>query len=146
MKLKFEPATARLPCLVMTEGRYCVKEMASPAIAAQVLSTLSFNCLLYHHCGLGSSNTGPSHLSQEIIPARQYSDIRYAIIHAQGRHDFDKDKLGLWGCSYSGGFSYLIAVDTQINVVVAVAPTVDDWRIFHRFMPPDVMNVTLKTL
>lgn len=140
-----KPQSDRLPCIVMAHGWSCVKEMGLPTIATRLTTALQANCLIYDHRGFGVSKTLAGQPRQEIIPALQCSDIRDAITYAQRRDDVDKDKIGLWGYSYAAGYAmYLAAVDRRIKAVMAVAPMVDGWRNFHRFIPPDVMNAMMQ--
>ena len=137
----YKPANASdkpLPCLVMAHGFSAVKEMDLDTFADYFTSHLSLSCLVYDNRGFGASDTKEGQPRYEIIPSQQISDYSDAITYAQLRSDVDKDKIGVWGSSYSGGHTLHVgAVDRRVKVVLCQAPMVDGWANFHRLIRPD---------
>jgi cephalosporin-C deacetylase-like acetyl esterase len=121
----FTPADAKgiLPCLVMSHGLTCLKEMYLDTLAERLTSTLPMACIVYDHRGFGTSDQKDSEPRGEIIPTYQNSDLQDAITYAQSREDIDAGKIGVWGYSYSGGHSLWVgAIDRRVKAVIAVAP------------------------
>ncbi|KAH0275226.1 alpha/beta-hydrolase, partial [Aureobasidium melanogenum] len=121
----FKPANAerKYPCLIITHGLTCLKEMCLDTLAERLTSVLPIACLVYDHRGYGASDQKDSEPRNEIVPAHQNSDLQDAITYAQSREDIDAAKIGLWGYSYSGGHSLWVAAnDRRVKAVIAVAP------------------------
>ncbi|KAG9556897.1 alpha/beta-hydrolase, partial [Aureobasidium melanogenum] len=121
----FKPANAegKYPCLIITHGLTCLKEMCLDTLAERLTSVLPIACLVYDHRGYGASDQKDSEPRNEIVPAHQNSDLQDAITYAQSREDIDTAKIGLWGYSYSGGHSLWVAAnDRRVKAVIAVAP------------------------
>lgn len=135
---KPEGSQGKLPCLVMAHGFSAVKEMDLNTFAEHFVSQLSLSCLVYDNRGFGSSDTKEGAPRQEILPAQQTSDYSDAITYAQMREDVDKDKIAIWGSSYSGGHVLHVgAVDKRVKAVLCQVPLVDGWANFHRLIRPD---------
>lgn len=131
-------APSPLPCLVMAHGFSALKEMDLNTFADFFTSTLPLTCLVYDNRGFGDSDTKEGQPRQEIIPAQQTSDYSDAITYAQTRPEVSKDKIGVWGSSYSGGHVlWLGAVDRRVKAVLSQVPCVDGWANFHRLIRPD---------
>lgn len=138
---KPDNATSTLPCLVMAHGFSALKEMDLNTFAECFISKLSLSCLVYDNRGFGDSDTKEGQPRQEIIPAQQTSDYSDAITYAQTRSDVDKDKIGIWGSSYSGGHVLWVgAVDRRVKAVLCQVPCVDGWANFHRLIRPDFVG------
>lgn len=135
---KPEGASPPLPCLVMAHGFSAVKEMDLDTFAEYFTSNLAITCLVYDNRGFGKSDTKEGQPRQEIIPAQQTSDYSDAITYAQTRADVVKEKIGIWGSSYSGGHALWVgAVDRRVKAVLCQVPCVDGWANFHRLIRPD---------
>ena len=109
------------PAIVLSHGFGAVKEMSLDRYA-DVFHSAGFACLLYDH-----RNTGSSGGTQrgEIDPWQQVSDMSDAITYAGSRAEVDQDRIGLWGTSYSGGHSLVVAAtDRRVKCVVSVVPTI----------------------
>ncbi|KAF4944631.1 hypothetical protein FSARC_14620 [Fusarium sarcochroum] len=104
---KPDSSEASLPYLIMAHGFSGVKEMGLDAFAESIISQVDIICLVYDNRGFGDSDTRPSQAKHEILPAEQMSDYSDAITYAQSRSDVIKDKIGVWGSSYSGGHALL---------------------------------------
>ncbi|KAH0194714.1 alpha/beta-hydrolase, partial [Aureobasidium melanogenum] len=121
----FMPADAegKHPCLIITHGLTCLKEMCLDTLAERLTSVLPIACLVYDHRGYGASDQKENEPRNEIVPAHQNSDLQDAITYAQSCEDIDAAKIGLWGYSYSGGHSLWVAAnDRRVKAVIAVAP------------------------
>ncbi|KAJ3534802.1 hypothetical protein NM208_g7397 [Fusarium decemcellulare] len=130
-----------LPCLVMAHGFSGVKEMALDTFAEYFISNAAVACLVYDNRGFGDSDTRPGQPRQEILPPEQISDYSDAITYAQSRSDVVKDKIGIWGSSYSGGHVIVVgATDRRVKVVLTQVPLVDGWANYHRANRPDFLE------
>jgi fermentation-respiration switch protein FrsA (DUF1100 family) len=109
------------PAIVLSHGFGAVKEMALDRYA-NVFCVSGFACLVYDHRNTGSSGGVPR---GEIDPWQQISDMRDAITYVGSRVEVDADRIGLWGTSFSGGHSLVVAAtDRRIKCVVSVVPTI----------------------
>lgn len=110
------------PIVVMSHGFSALKEMDLDRYAA-VLRDAGLGCLVYDHRNLGSSDGEPR---GEIDPWQQIADMRYAITFAASLPGADRERVGLWGTSYSGGHSLVVsAIDRRVRCVVFQAGTID---------------------
>jgi cephalosporin-C deacetylase-like acetyl esterase len=143
-----ESAGSRLPCLVMSHGFSAIKEMDLDAFAEHFTRNLKLNCLVFDNRGFGASDAAARQPRHEIIPSIQCSDISDAITYAQSRADVNKDKIGIWGSSYSGGHVLWVgAVDRRVKAVLSQVPCVSGWDNFHRLIRPDfvpALNATFQ--
>ncbi|KAG9669563.1 Esterase/lipase, partial [Aureobasidium melanogenum] len=136
----FKPSDTNgpLPCLVMAHGFSALKEMDLNTFAEHFIAHLPITCLVYDNRGFGDSDTKEGQPRHEIIPAQQTSDYSDAITYAQSREEVNKDKIGIWGSSYSGGHVLWVgAIDRRVKAVLSQAPLVDGWANFHRLIRPD---------
>ncbi len=109
------------PAIVLSHGFGAVKEMALDRYA-EVFCAAGFACLLYDHRNTGSSG---GEVRGEIDPWQQVADMRDAITYLGSRPEVDADRIGLWGTSYSGGHSLVVAAtDRRVRCVVSVVPTI----------------------
>jgi pimeloyl-ACP methyl ester carboxylesterase len=130
-----------LPCLIITHGISCVKEMGLAEVAERFVADLSITCLVYDHRGFGSSDTGPGQPRLEVITWLQSNDMRDAITYAQSREGVDKDKIALWGYSLGAGEAvYVAAMDRRVKAVVALGPGLSGLEIVKRQAPPFAVN------
>ena len=112
---------SRVPCVVMSHGFGAVKEMALDQYA-EIFCAAGLACLLYDHRNTGSSGGTPR---GEIDPWQQIGDMSDAITYACERPEVDEHRIGLWGTSYSGGHSLVVAAtDPRVKCVVSVVPTI----------------------
>lgn len=135
-------ASTKLPCVILTHGLSCVKEMGLEAIAEKFASELPATCLVYDHRGFGASDTASHAPRQEINTWQQANDMRDAITYVQTREEVDKSKIALWGYSLAGaGALYIAAIDRRVKAVVALGPGCSGLEIVNRLTPPHVLNV-----
>jgi hypothetical protein len=119
----YTPETGRGPfsAIVLSHGFGAVKEMALNNYV-DVFCDAGFACLAYDHRNTGSSG-GP--LRGEINPWEQISDMRDAITYVGNREEVNTDQIGLWGTSFAGGHSLVVAAtDRRVKCVVSVVPTI----------------------
>lgn len=131
----------KLPCLIITHGVSCVKEMGLSDLASKFTADLPMTCLVYDHRGFGASDTAPGQPRQEVLTWIQSNDMRDAITYAQTREEVDKNKIGLWGYSLGGGEAlYVAAVDRRVKAVVTLGVGISGLEILKRQAPPFAVN------
>lgn len=112
-------AEAPVPGVVMAHGFSATKAMAL-ADYAQVFCDGGLAVLVYDHRGFGDSDGEPR---QVVNPWAQARDYRDAIGHLARRPEVDRDRIGVWGSSFSGGQVLVLgAIDERIRAVVASVP------------------------
>lgn len=115
------------PAIIVSHGFSALKEHD---LHAQPFADAGYVVLLYDHRNLGSSDGEPR---QEIDPWRQILDMRHAITFMRTRNEVDKERVGLWGTSYSGGHVLVVsALDRRVKCVVTQAFTVDGYVALRR--------------
>ena len=111
------------PALVMGHGFSAVKEMFHLSRYAEKFEAAGFVTLVFDFRFLGASDGNPR---GRILSYEQCEDIRNAITWLTRRPEVDKDRIGAWGTSYSGGHVlHLAAFDRRIRTVVAQVPTIN---------------------
>ena len=130
-----------LPCLVMSHGFSAIKEMDLDTFAEFFIGNLPLTCLVYDNRGFGESDVADGQPRHEIIASVQCGDIQDAITYAQTRSEVKRDRIGIWGSSYSGGHVlWVAAVDRRVKAVLSQVPCVSGWDNFHRLIRPDFVG------
>lgn len=112
-------ATAPVPGVVMAHGFSATTAMALGDYA-EVFCAGGLAVLVYDHRCLGRSDGEPRQL---INPWAQARDYRHALGYLARRPEVDRDRLGVWGSSFSGGEVLVLgAVDERVRAVVASVP------------------------
>lgn len=125
------------PLVVMTHGWAAVTEMYLD-IYAEAFASAGLAALAYDHRNFGTSDGVPR---QEIDPILQIRDYRHAITFAETLPRIDKDRIAVWGTSYSGGHVLVVGViDRRVKCVVAQVPTISGWRNTLRRFPGDTLS------
>jgi uncharacterized protein len=107
--------------IIITAGYSMVKEMGFEWVAEQFVAA-GLAALVYDHRNLGASEGTPRF---EIDPIEQIRDTRDAITFLETLPATDKDRIGLWGTSYSGGHALVVsATDRRIKCVTSQVPMV----------------------
>jgi uncharacterized protein len=113
--------TGQSPLVVMAGGFSCVKEMHLPNYAG-VFAGAGLGVLLFDFRNLGASEGSPR---QELNPWQQAEDYRHAITYATTLPWADAGRIGIWGSSYSGGHSLMVAAtDRRVKCVSVQVPTI----------------------
>lgn len=129
-----EANSAELPCIVMAHGYAATKDMGLSQFATSFTS-LGFSVLVFDYQGVGASSGAEP---QQIDPFRQVNDYRHAITYATSRPEVDRDRIGVWGTSYSGGHVLMLcATDKRVKCVVSQVPTISGSKAFNRRMTPE---------
>jgi hypothetical protein len=114
--------TRTVPGIVMTHGFSAVKEMQLDQYAVQ-FAAAGFAVLVYDHRNTGSSDGSPR---KEINPWQQIRDYRDAISCLSVQGAVDRDRIGIWGTSYSGGHVLEVgALDNRVKCIVSQVPIIN---------------------
>ena len=128
-----EDGDGPFPTLVMAHGFSATKEQTLDDYAA-VFCQGGFAALVYDNRNLGASDGEPR---GEIIPSEQIRDYRDAITFASTLPEVDKDHLGIWGSSYSGGHVIVVAaIDRRVKCVVSQVPYLGGFENSRRLVTP----------
>ncbi len=130
-----EPAQA--PIIVMCHGFAAVKEMYLDRYA-ELFSAAGLNVLVYDNRNLGASDGTPR---GEINPLQQIDDFRNAITFAETLPGVDRDRIGIWGSSYSGAHVLVVAAtDRRVKAVSSQVPVVDGDANFRQLVRADFVD------
>jgi fermentation-respiration switch protein FrsA (DUF1100 family) len=130
-----ELAAGPAPCIVMAHGFSAVKEMYLDRFA-EVFATAGLAALVYDNRNFGASGGEPR---QEIDPVQQVRDYRNAITWARMQPEVDRERIGVWGSSYSGGHVLAVgAIDRRVKCVVSQVPLVSGYRNVQRLIRADM--------
>src|ERR671926_688011 len=129
-------ATGPSPTIVMAHGFSAVKEMYLDAFA-EVFAQAGLAALVFDNRNFGASDGEPRY---EIDPWVQVSDYRHAISYMQTLPGIDRDRIGVWGSSYSGGHVLVLgAIDKRIKAVVSQVPLISGFKNVQRLVPSDFL-------
>jgi pimeloyl-ACP methyl ester carboxylesterase len=127
------PIRRAAPCIVMAHGLGGTRD-ASLEPYADRFAAAGFHVLLFDYRYLGASDGEPRQLIS--IP-RQLDDWAAAIAYARAMPGVDPDRIGLWGCSLSGGHVLVAAArDPAVAAISAQCPMFDgaaSTRLFVRY-------------
>ncbi len=116
-----EGSTAPGAAVVMAHGFSAVKEMYLDSFA-EVFAAAGLNVLVFDNRGFGASDGEPR---QEIDPWAQVRDYRHAITYVSTVPAVDRQRIGIWGSSYSGGHVLVVAaIDRRVKAAVSQVPLV----------------------
>ena len=114
-------SNAKLPALVMAHGFSAVKEQILPEIAEHFV-TAGFVTLVFDYRFFGDSEGEPR---CQLFPLEMVEDYRNAISWVSRHPNVDRDRIGIWGTSYSGGLvAYVGAIDKRAKAIVAQVPSI----------------------
>ncbi|MBI4774045.1 MAG: alpha/beta hydrolase [Deltaproteobacteria bacterium] len=129
-------AAGAAPTIIMAHGFSATKEMYLDKFA-EVFSEAGLNALVYDNRNLGESDGKPR---QHIDPWKQISDYRDAITYAVSLKEVDENRIGVWGSSYSGGHTIVVAaIDRRVKCVVSQVPLISGLRNVKRLIRSDVL-------
>src|SRR3989454_874257 len=127
-------AGERVPGVVMAHGLSAVKEMYLDAFA-EVFAAAGLAALVFDNRNFGASDGEPRY---EIDPWAQIRDYRHAITHMQNLPGIDRDRIGVWGSSYSGAHVIVLgAIDKRIKAVVSQVPLISGSENARRLIRSD---------
>ncbi len=122
------------PTVVMAHGFSAVKEMYLDRFA-EAFAEAGLAALVFDNRNFGASDGEPR---QEIDPWAQVRDYRHAITYAGSRPEVDRDRIGIWGSSYSGGHVLVVAaIDRRVKAVVSQVPLVSGHDNFRALVRAD---------
>jgi fermentation-respiration switch protein FrsA (DUF1100 family) len=128
-------ASGPLPAIVMAHGFSAVKEMYLDRYA-DVFSAARMAVVVFDNRNFGASGGEPR---QEIDPWQQVRDYRHAITWVRNQPGIDRDRIGIWGSSYSGGHALVLgAIDRRVRCVVSQVPLVSGSRNLQRLVRADM--------
>lgn len=114
----------RSSLVVMAHGFGAERKFRLPAYAAHFARN-GIAVLLFDYRTFGDSEGEPRNL---VDPDRHVADWRAAIAHARSLPTINRDRIALWGTSYSGGHCVVCAAeDRAISAVVAQVPFLDPY-------------------
>ena len=112
------------PIVVMAGGWCYVKELVQPEYA-KVFAGAGIAALVFDYRNFGDSDGLPR---QHLDPWAQIEDYRNAISYAETLPNVRRDRIGIWGISYSGGHVLVVgATDPRVRCIVSNIPVVDGY-------------------
>ena len=130
-------AGAKVPAVVMAHGFSAVKEMYLDRFA-ECFAAAGLAALVFDNRNFGASDGEPR---QEIDPWAQVRDYRHAITWIRAQPGIDRERIGVWGSSYSGGHALVVgAIDRRVRCVVSQVALISGYRNFQRFIRQDMMG------
>lgn len=122
------------PMIVMSHGFSAIITMGLEPFA-EAFARNGFGCLVYDHRNYGRSAGWPRN---ETDPWQQVEDMRAAISFVRTLPFADRDRIGLWGTSYSGGHVLTVgALDRRVRCLVSMVPLVSGQRTFDAWVPAE---------
>ncbi|MBI2528237.1 MAG: acetylxylan esterase, partial [Candidatus Rokubacteria bacterium] len=116
------------PVIVMGGGWCYVKELIMPEYA-QFFLREGLAALIFDYRCLGASDGEPR---QHLDPWKQIADYRSAVDALSYLDEYegviDRERIGVWGISYSGGHALVVgALDPRVKCVVSHIPIIEGW-------------------
>lgn len=137
-----EPKTEKLPTIVMAHGWGGVAAHLRPDAIA--FARAGYLVVTFDYRGWGASDsrviltspppeTDDLRFTAEVLEVRevvdpidQTTDLANAVSWVYGEPQCDRDRIGLWGSSYSGGHVvYVAARDPRVKATVSQVPALD---------------------
>lgn len=126
----------KLPTIVMAHGFSAVKEMYLDRFA-EIFAEAGLASIVFDNRNFGASDGQPR---QEIDPWQQVRDYRDAISFAESLEQTDRDRIGIWGSSYSGGHVLVLgAIDRRVKCVVSQVPLISGHANARRLIRSDLI-------
>lgn len=140
---KPDSGTSECAAVVMAHGYSAVKEMYLDSYA-DAFCDAGFAVLVFDNRNFGASDGTPRY---EIDPIQQVRDYRNAISFISSLDGIDKNRIGVWGSSYSGGHVLMLgAIDRRVKCVVSQVPFVSGKQLIDRAVRPDHLPALRATL
>jgi dipeptidyl aminopeptidase/acylaminoacyl peptidase len=140
----------KYPTIILNHGFAGVKEFLLPNFARRFCQN-GYAALTFDYRGFGESEGIPGKLS----PQNQIIDIRNALTFLQSFEEIDAEKIGLWGTSYGGANSIVVAgIDKRVKCLVAQLTFGDGARVITNHLSEEekerlnetLMKVWVKTV
>jgi len=129
--------------VVATHGFAAVKEQCLSEVG-EAFSRAGLAALIYDHRCHGESDGLPR---GHIDPWAQIHDYRHAISFAETLEVVDHDRIGVWGTSYSGAHSIVVAaVDKRVKAGCSQVPMISGLDMLQRSMAASSWNPLLDAL
>lgn len=129
-----------VPTVVMAHGFSGVKEQYLDDFA-EVFAKSGLATLVFDNRNFGASEGEPR---QEIDPIQQVRDYRHAITFARTLPEVDRERIGVWGTSFSGGHALMVGgIDRRVKCVVSQVPTISGPLAGLRRVRPDLVPSVL---
>ncbi len=110
------------PCVVMAHGFGGTRDSGLMAFA-EPFAAAGMDVVLFDYRGFGDSEGEPR---QDVSVKKQRQDYHAAIDAARNLPGVDRDRIALWGTSYSGGHVIAVAAtDQRVAAVVSLCPATD---------------------
>lgn len=110
------------PCVVMGNGFGGTRDTGLLGYA-EAFAAAGIDAFVFDYRGFGDSQGTPR---QDVSYRRQRADYHAAIAAARHLPGVDRDRIVLWGTSYSGGHVIAVAAqDRRVAAVVAMTPATD---------------------
>ncbi|MCM3763814.1 alpha/beta hydrolase [Neobacillus niacini] len=130
-------ASHPVPAVIMAHGFSLVKEAYLDRYA-EVFCEAGLAVFVFDYRNFGESEGDHR---QHLDPHQQIEDYRNAISWVSAVKEIDKEKIGIWGTSYSGGHVlHIAAIDKRVKAVVSQVPTINGWRSAERKNGPEKMK------
>lgn len=138
-----EGARGPVPAIVMSHGFSAVKEMCLDKFA-DVFAAAGMAALVYDNRNFGASDGEPR---QELDPWAQVRDYRHAITYAQTIPEIDRNRIGIWGTSVSGGHVLVVgALDRRVKCVASQVGLVSGSGNIQRLVRADNLALLRMTI
>lgn len=122
------------PCVIMAHGFTALKEHYLDKFAT-VFANNGICVLVYDNRNFGDSDGEPR---LEVNPSDQVRDYRNAITFAQSIPGVDKNRIGIWGASFSGGHVLTVAArDKRVKCAVSLVPFISGYHKSIRLNKPE---------
>jgi fermentation-respiration switch protein FrsA (DUF1100 family) len=119
------------PLVVAAHGYAAVKEQSLNELG-ETFSQAGLAALIYDHRCHGESDGLPR---GHIDPWAQIHDYRHAISFAETLKAVDRDRIGVWGTSYSGAHAIVVAaVDKRVKAGCSQVPMISGLDMLQRYM------------
>jgi len=130
----------RLPLVVMAHGFAGTRELRLDAYAER-FAEAGLGALLFDYRHFGASGGEPRQL---LDIAKQHADYDAAIAYGRGLDWVDRDRVALFGSSFSGGHVLAVAAqDRRIAAVVSQCPFTDGLATLPKLGVANIARMTL---
>ncbi len=110
------------PCIILANGFGGTKDSGLTCFS-EPFNEAGFDTFIFDYRGFGDSNGLPR---QNVSYKNQREDYHAAIAAVRNLPNIDKNRIVLWGTSYSGGHVITVAAqDQKISAVVSMNPATD---------------------